>query len=153
MTIFTVHRFYCSQGGGLPQCMLGCPPCQGDPPRRHPSCQGTSPQKEAPPQEGGTFPQKQAPPKKEAPSKETPPRRRPPQEGDPPRRRHPPKEAAPKKEPPPQEGCTPPKQEAHHLPRRRPPSPRSRLRHTVNERPVCILLECILVGMCFAKFL
>ena len=29
------------------------------------------------------------------------------------------------------------------------PPPRSRLRHTVNERPVCILLECTLVLFCF----
>ena len=70
-------------GGGLPQCMLGCPPCQGDPP------------------EGGT-----------------PLPRRPPCQGDPPPRR------------PPCQGDPP---------GRRPP------RHTVNERSVHILLECILV--------
>ena len=33
-------------------------------------------------------------------------------------------------------------------PQSRHPPPGSRLRHTVNERPVCILLECILVMVC-----
>ena len=87
---------------------------------------------------------------------ESTPRRRPPrretlQEGDPPRRKPPQKEEPPKKETP-QEGG-PPKKE--NPPRGRPtkketpqegePPPRSRLRHKVNERPVLILLECILV--------
>ena len=55
---------------------------------------------------------------KEAPKKETP------QEGGTPQ-----KETSPQEEGTPQEGDP----------------PRSRLRHTVNERPVRILLECILV--------
>ena len=79
--------------------------------------------------------------------------RRPPCQGDPPPRRPPKKEAPPKKETLPRrrhpprrhhpEGGTPPPRR-RHPPRRRFP-PRSRLRHTVNEWPVRILLECILV--------
>ena len=39
----------------------------------------------------------------------------------------------------------PPPQNRHHPGRRPPPPPGSRRQHTVNERPVRILLECILV--------
>ena len=54
----------------------------------------------------------------------------------PPRARHPPLEQTPQTRHPPDQ--TPPRT-------RQPPPPGSRLRHTVNERPARILLECILV--------
>ena len=57
---------FCSQGGGLPQCMLGYhhlppradthpqsrPPGAGIPPSRHPSRPGTTPPEQAPPRAG-----------------------------------------------------------------------------------------------------
>ena len=92
------------------------------PPRRRPPLP-----RRPPPQEGGP-PKKEAPPRRRHPPGEHPPRRRPPKK-ETPRRRHPP------------EGDTP---QEGDPPRRRHPPP-SRLRHTVNEWPVCILLECILV--------
>ena len=62
-----------------------------------------------------------------------------PQEAHIPGSMHPPWKHAPfRKHTPPWEACTPPG--SMH-----PPPPGSRLRHTVNERPVRILLECILV--------
>ena len=45
---------------------------------------------------------------------------------------------------------TPPPQ-SRYPPKQTPPPPRSRHRHTVNERPVRILLECILVGIVICK--
>ena len=47
---------------------------------------------------------------------------------------------------PPRQGDTPPEQTPLGPD---PPPPGSRLQHTVNERPVRILLECILVFYCF----
>ena len=67
----------------------------------------------------------------------------------PPRSRHPPWS----RQTPPEQTPTPPDQAdplgADPLRPGRPPPPRSRLQHTVNERPVRILLECILVSWCF----
>ena len=68
-----------------------------------------------------TCPREQTPPGADTP-KQTPPQCRHP------RNRHPPWEQT--------------------SPRTETPPPRSRLRHTVNERPVRILLECILVFLC-----
>ena len=81
-----------------------------------------------------------------------------PQEGDPPRRRHPPSRP-PKKETPKKESASrpTPKGKLRGIRSRptpkgeiegdqiQPPPTRCRIRHTVNERPVRILLECILV--------
>ena len=62
--------------------------------------------------------------------------RRPPRQGDPPWEQTPPPGADPPWDQPPS-------------PRDQTPPPGSRLQHTVNERPVRILLECILVFYCF----
>ena len=75
-----------------------------------------------------------------------------PPEQTPPRSRHPPEQTPPGADPPEQTSPwdqTPPWKQT--LPRADTPlwsrqlPPKSRLRHTVNERPVHILLECILV--------
>ena len=124
----------------------GGTPLQGDPPWR-----------EAPPSR--ETPDKEAPPSKEAPWQGDPPGRRPlarrpprrpPQQGDPPGRRHPPAGRPPGKEALPPWKEAPP---AGRLPWEggnplagRPPPPR----HTVNEQPVRILLECVLVATFFA---
>ena len=76
------------------------------------------------------------------------PRRPPWDQGDPPRPRRPP---GPRR--PPQTKENPPDQGDPPGPRRTPPDPGDpptgrRLQHTVNERPVRILLECILVATC-----
>ena len=119
--------------------------CQGDPPPRvrHP------PKKETP---------KEAPPQKGGPPKEAPQEGGTPQEGNPHRRRHPPEGGTPQEggTPPggtPQKGGPPQKeaptpQKGGTSQRRHPP--RSRLRHAVNEQPVRILLECILVYVMFS---
>ena len=60
----------------------------------------------------------------------------------PPRSRHPLGADTPPGSRHPSREQTPPRA---NTPRSRHPPPHSRLRHTVNERPVCILLECILV--------
>ena len=94
-----------------------------------PAC--TDPPEQTPPQSGP--PQEQTPPGVETPhpleqtplGADTPPSRHPPS-------RHPPSRHPPRADNPPAAETTPP------------PS-RSRLRDTVNERPVRILLECILV--------
>ena len=92
------------------------PPCQGDPPPRRPPCQGDTPCQGDPPP-------------RRPPTKETP------YQGDPPLLRRPP---LPRRPPcPPCQGDSPAKET--------PPPPGSRFRHTVNERSVRILLECILV--------
>ena len=108
-------------GGCLPQCMLGC---QTTPPRpgRHPPDQADSPQtRQTPP------PLDQAdtyPPDQADPPPWT--RQTPPDQVDPPRAgKHPPDQVD-----------TP---------------PGSRLQHTVYERPIRILLECILVISAFER--
>ena len=64
----------------------------------------------------------------------------------------PPWKHTPQKAPPPP-GSTHHPREAHASPRKHTHTPGSRLRHTVNERPVRILLECILViVMCVCVF-
>ena len=75
-----------------------------------------------PPPREQTLPREQTPPRSRHPPDQTPPRSR--HKSRHPRSRHPPGSS-------------------------RPPPPRSRLRHTVNERPVRILLECILVQSVF----
>ena len=95
----------------------------------------------------------------EPPGKENPPGRRTPWEGEPPRRRThregeapqegkpPPEEEPPGKQNPPKE--TPPRRppRKENPPRKvNPPGRRTPPRHSVNERPVRILLECILVA-------
>ena len=64
-----------------------------------------------------------------------------PPEGDPPRRRHPPKKEAPRGR------HTPPPEGGLHPGGRSPGKEAPPRRHTVNERPVRILLECILVWL------
>ena len=59
---------------------------------------------------------------------------------------HPPEQTPPRAETPLEH--TPPPWSTHHPPRSRHPLG-SRLRHAVNERPVRILLECILVDFFF----
>ena len=153
--VIFLHLSFCSQGG-LPQCMLGYHHRrQGDPPSKE-----TPPKKEAPPR-------RRHPPAKETPCKGDPLGRRPPCKGEPPsplpRRPTPPKKEPPHSPHPRGElrGSDPgpqprwklrgirsrptPKGEIEGDQIQPPPPPRSRLRHTVNERPVCILLECILV--------
>ena len=111
----SVHR------GGLPQCMLGY--------NHHPPPDPPAPGSRAPP---GPDPQSRHPPGSRHPLvADTPhpsgadtPQEQTPQSRHPPETRHP-----PGADTPPQEQIT----------------PGSRLRHTVNERPVRILLECILV--------
>ena len=92
----------------------------------------------------------------------TPPGSRPPQEADPPGADTPPspgKQMPPGSRPPPHPlppGADTPSW-SRHPPGSRPPlgadppPPRSRLQHTVNERPVRILLECILVVTLHSK--
>ena len=115
-------------GGCLPQCMLGyhTPPGAGTPgadipQSRHPSGADTLVEQ--------THPQSRHPPE------QTPTWSRHPTEQTPPRSRHP--------------QSSPPL--SRHPPGSRHPPPGSRLRHTVNERPVRILLECILVNIYFTQ--
>ena len=123
--------------GGLPQCMLGYHTPQEQIPLRS----------RYPP--GADTPRSRHPPEQTTPRADTPhPQSRHPH----PQSRHPPEQTPPQSRHPlradtPQEQTDPP----------RPDTPRSRhslgadthlgsrLRHTVNEQPVCILLECILV--------
>ena len=72
----------------------------------------------------------------------------PPRQGEPPTpgRENPPRADTPPGADPPWAGRTPPEQKPPPLPPRADTTPPgSRLQHTVNERPVRILLECILV--------
>ena len=141
--------WFCPQwGGGLPQCMLGychTPPQEGGTPRKEsPPKEGGTPQKEASPQEGGT-PLPRRPPRP-TPKGEI--------EGDH-VQAHTQGGNWGRSDPGPHQrgklrGSDPGPHPRGNLGgiRSRPPSPpppRSRLWHTVNERPVRILLECILV--------
>ena len=113
----TVHRGMC-----LPQCMLGY----------HTPWEQTPPQSRHPPE--------QIPPGADTPRGADPLGSRHPQSRHCPRSRHPPEQIPPGSRQPPRTDT----------PHRHPPGadthpPGSRLRHTVNERPVRILLECILV--------
>ena len=83
------------------------------------------------------------PPEQTCPREQTPPSRHPleqtcPREQTPPRSRHSQADTPGTDTPP----------GSRHPPEQKLPPPRSRLRHTVNERPVRILLECILVFLC-----
>ena len=73
----------------------------------------------------------------------------PPKSRQPPKSRHP-QSRHPSKSRHPPETDTPPG--SRHPPQEQTPPSRSRLRHTVNERPVRILLECILVIGLHMKF-
>ena len=115
----------------------GIPPGADTPPEQRP------PQEQTPPEH--TFPRSR-PPQSIHPPEQTPP------EHTPPRSRHPPEHTPPRADPleqiPPQSRH--PTKADTPLPRADTPlreqtPPGSRLRHTVNERPVRILLECILV--------
>ena len=59
--------------------------------------------------------------------------------------RHPPQTRPPRRENPPRDQADPPPEQADPPQTRQTPLPGRRLQHTVNERPVRILLECILV--------
>ena len=124
----------CPQGGCLPQCMLGChTPLDGEPLRMENPPDGEPPLDRNPP---GW----RTPPDGEPPWMENPPGWRTPLDGEPPPRwRTPPDGEPPRMENPPG-WRTPPDGE---------PPPGSRLQHTVYERPVRILLECILVHFTF----
>ena len=95
-----------------------------------------------------TPPQEQTPPppwSRHAPLGADIPRSRHPREQTPPRSRHPSpqsRHAPPKADTPSQKQTTP----TADTP------PKSRLRHMVNEQPVCILLECILVRQAAVNF-
>ena len=157
--IHSVHR----GGGGLPQCMLGYPPDQADPP---PQTRQTPPGPGRPPQTRQTPPDQTEPPTPTPPwTRQTPPplgpgrppwdKADPPQTRQTPRTRQtPPDQADPPgpgrhplqtRQTPPQDQADPPDQADTSQTRQTAP-PRSRLQHTVNERPVRILLECILVS-------
>ena len=142
----------CPQGGrGV--CLSACwdtSPREADPPEsRHPPEQ-TTPQEADPP--GSRPPGLGTPPQSRHPPEQThPPLGRPPWEQTPPQTRHPPWEQTPPDQAPPQEQT--PREQTHPL-EQTPPGPgthppRSRLQHTVNERTVRVLLECILVIFCF----
>ena len=84
---------------------------------------------------GGVYtPQDQTPPGADTP------RTRPPRADTPPQSRHPQNQTPPPEQTPP--WTRPPRVDP---PREQTPPPGSTLQHTVNERPVRILLECILV--------
>ena len=117
-----------STGGCLPQCMLGyhhtppeqTPPRETPPPRNSHPLEQTPPRADTPPGSRHT-PRSRHPPEQTPPGVDTPLEQTPPPEQTPP------------------QADTPPEQTP----------PRSMLRHTVNERPVRILLECILVVLNF----
>ena len=123
--------------------MLGYPPPRADTPleqiprSRHPPEQTHPPPgADTPtPQSRHPHPQSRHSPRSRHPLEQTPPG------ADIPRSRHPP---PPSRHSPEQ---TPPRSR-HPSPEQTPP-PGSRLQHTVNERPVRILLECILVWSCY----
>ena len=128
--IHSVHR------GGLPQCMLGYNPPRGQPPRsRHTPSWDHTPLEhlEHPP---GPPPGPHPP---RPPPQTTPPLGHPPEQTHTPLGPHPPGAdiQPPGPHPPPPEHPSPT------------PHPKSRLQHTVYERPVRILLECILVTNSF----
>ena len=108
-----------SMGGCLPQCMLGC---HTPPKQTHIPLGAETPPPEQTPPRADTHPLEQTPP---PPGADTP-------RADTPLSRHPLEQT-----PPPPRADIPPEQ-TH--------PPRNRLRHMVNERPVRILLECILVS-------
>ena len=117
-----VFTSVCLSTGGegcLPQCMLGYPPDQTPPPDQAHT-----------PRTRHTPPTRHTPRIRHTPPDQTPP----PQTRHPPRTRHTPR---PTRHTPPGSGTPPPRT-------RHTPGPGSRLQYTVYERPVRILLECIL---------
>ena len=143
---------FCSRGGCLPQCMLGyhTPPGADTPQEQTPRSRHT-PQEQTPPR--SRHPRSRHPP-----PEQTPPGQKLPQPGtdtlppgadtpweETPQNRHPVEQTpTPQSRPPPMSRHTPPGKQT-------PSNPLlgSRLRHMVNERPVRILLKCILVFNCF----
>ena len=137
-----MHSFYtclsfCSQGGVVVshKALRQTPPRPGTPPRPDtspPQTRHTTPPDQAhhPPRPGTPPPQTMhTPPLDQThhpPTRHTTPSPRP---------------GTPPDEAPPHDQAPPPPDQAHPLP------PGSRLRHTVYERPVRILLECILVEL------
>ena len=133
--IFTsVCQEFCL-GGCLPQCMLGYTP---------------------PLRAGADTPQEQTPLQDQTPPQSRhAPKGRPPAKSRHPQTRHPPRPDTPQEQTPAHQEQTPPKrrppQEQTHPQSRHPPRADTPLRadtpppHTVNVRPVRILLECILV--------
>ena len=96
---------------------------------------------------GGDTPREQTPPRSRHPHRvDTPWEQTPPQRADIPPEQTPQEQTPPWEQTPPRvdtpQEQTPPSRSRHP---EQPPPPRSRLWHTVNERPVRILLECILV--------
>ena len=87
----------------------------------------------------GISPWEQTPPQEQTPPRTRPPQEQTPLDQTPPGSRH-----------PPGPDTTPPDQTPPHPDQTPPPPPGSRLQHTVYERPVLILLECILVCSRFA---
>ena len=122
----SVHR-----GGVVPQCMLGYPPTTPGPdhptppPEQTPPPSRPNPRNRHPP--GADTPWEQIPPGPDTPQEQTP------RPDTPPQKQTPPRPDAPWSRPP----------GSRHPPDQIPPG--SRRQHTVNERPVSILLECILV--------
>ena len=113
----SVHR-----GGCLPQCMLGYHP----PGNRHPP--GSRPPRADTPQSRHTHPWNRPPKSRHTPGADTP--------SPAPEQTHLQEQTHPQEQTPPRS--------RHPLGADTSP-PESRLQHTVNERPVRILLECILV--------
>ena len=125
-------------GGGV--CLSACrdttPPGQTPPRADTPYPSEQTPLKQTPPEQ--TPPQsRHSPGADKPPWSRHPPQSRPPQSRHPPRSRHPPEHTPLGTDTPPAPGADTP------LGADTPPG--STLRHTVNERPVRILLECILV--------
>ena len=98
---------------------------------------------------GADTPWSRHPPRSRHPLEQTPPPRRDPPRADTPWEQTPPRADTPQEQTPPWSRQNP---QSRHPPRSRhppganTPPPRSRFWHTVNERPVRILLECILVS-------
>ena len=139
--------------GCLPQCMLGYhTPGADTPPEADTPLEQTPPQSRHPP--GADTPPEQRPPGADTPWSRHPPGSRHTPLGednplgtDPPRSRHPSGADTPQSRHPPTGADTlPPCWSRHPLVADTPPLG-SRLWHTVNERPVRILLECILVKL------
>ena len=143
----------CPSTGGkgcLPQCMLGYLPLGGRPPQsRH--REQTPPGADTPPRRqtplGADTPRTRHPPWEQTPPDQAHPlqSRHTPPGGRPPRRQTPPDQAPPQEQTPPGSKHPP----GADTPGQGTQPSRSRLQHTVNERPVRILLECILVIFCF----
>ena len=124
----------CPQGGGVSASVHAgipthlVPPPGADPPSRPPLEQAHPPDQAHTP--GSKPPGSRYPPGADTPrTRHTPPQSRHSPDQAPP----PPELVHPREQTPPPRPGTPPE---------------SRLQHTVNERPVCILLECILVKAC-----